>query len=76
MEIINGKKNKRLTIAELRNCKGFENFKDEEAEKTIDTLETLSILLFQLHTKEQLSKKNLRLLKKQKTNEDEHRNAA
>jgi hypothetical protein len=52
------KTHKRLTIAELKNCKGFENYTDERAEETIQTLETLSILFYQLYIKQkQLEKK-------------------
>jgi hypothetical protein len=30
---------KRLSVAELKNCKGFENYTDEQAEETIKSLE-------------------------------------
>lgn len=43
------KVHKRLTIAELRNCKGFENYTDEHAEETIKSLEKLSILFYELY---------------------------
>ena len=46
------KGHKRLTIAELRNCKGFENYSDEKAEETISTLEKLSILFYELFMKQ------------------------
>ena len=46
------KGHKRLTIAELRNCKGFENYTDEKAEETIKTLEKLSILFYELFMKQ------------------------
>ncbi len=49
----NERKRKRLTIKQLRNCKGFENYSDEQAEKTIVTLEKLSILIYELYMKEQ-----------------------
>lgn len=49
----NERKRKRLTIEQLRNCKGFENYSDEQAENTIVTLEKLSILFYQLYMKEQ-----------------------
>jgi transcription initiation factor TFIIIB Brf1 subunit/transcription initiation factor TFIIB len=52
------KAHKRLTIAELRNCKGFENYSDEQAEETINTLEKLSMLLYELHMKEKQKEKN------------------
>lgn len=47
---------KRLTVEELRNCKGFENYTDEEAEEVIQTLERLSILFYELHQKELMKK--------------------
>jgi hypothetical protein len=55
------KVHKRLTIAELRNCKGFENYSDEQAEDTIKTLETLSILFYELYMKEKRQRKNLKI---------------
>ena len=70
-----GKGFKRLTIAELKKCKGFENYSDEEAEKTIETLVTLSILFFELHAKHQQTEKHLKLIKQSKKYE-EHRTAA
>lgn len=45
------KQHKRLTLAELRNFKGFEGYSDEQAEETIKTLEQLSILFYNLHMK-------------------------
>ncbi len=50
---------KRLTIDELRNCKGFENYSDEQAEETIQTLETLSILFYELHRKEKQKEEDI-----------------
>jgi hypothetical protein len=47
------KEYKRLTIAELRNFKGFEGYTDEQAEETISTLEKLSVLFYKLHMKNQ-----------------------
>lgn len=70
------KVHKRLTIAELRNCKGFENYTDEEAEKTIQTLERLSILFYQLYRKTNQRKQNLILLKQGKDDNRHQRNAA
>jgi hypothetical protein len=49
------KKHKRLSIEELRNFPGFENFTEEEAEREIQTLETLSILFYELFMKEKLN---------------------
>ena len=46
------KVHKRLTLAELKNCKGFENYSDEQAEETIKSLEKLSILFYELYMKQ------------------------
>lgn len=54
------KKHKRLTIAELRNFKGFEAYSDEQAEETIKTLEKLSILFYKLHMKQRQVDENFR----------------
>ena len=37
----------RLTIDEVRSCKGFENITDYEAENIIDTLVKLSIVAYE-----------------------------
>ena len=50
------KGHKRLTIAELKNCKGFENYTDEHAEETIKSLEKLSILFYELYMKQKQQK--------------------
>ena len=60
---------KRLTIAELRNCKGFENFTDERAEETIKTLEKLSILFYEFYMKQKQTKEKLSLNKKEEKHE-------
>jgi hypothetical protein len=69
------KKHRRLTITELRNCKGFEAYSDERAEKTISTLETIAILFYELYMKQKQAIKRLTL-----KNADKHgertRNAA
>lgn len=52
------KKHKRLSIEELRSFPGFENFTEEEAEREIQTLETLSILFYELFMKEKLNQVN------------------
>lgn len=70
------KVHKRLTIAELKNCKGFENYSEEQAEATIKTLEKLSILFYELYMKQNLSKHKLRLIKGGEFNEDQQRIAA
>lgn len=51
-----GKVHKRLTIAELKNCKGFDNYTDQQAEQTIATLEKLSVLFYNLYIKHQQEK--------------------
>jgi len=48
---MNSKPKKRLSIDELRSYPGFENYTDAMAEETIDSLETLSILFYELHQK-------------------------
>jgi len=50
------KVHKRLTIAELKNCKGFEDYTDEHAEETIKSLEKLSILFYELYMKQKQQK--------------------
>ena len=50
---INGAKQKRLTIDQLRCFKGLENLSDDEAEGCIDTMQSLSILFFELFQKNQ-----------------------
>ena len=47
-----GKKFKRLTIEELKTFKGFENYSDEQAEQTIQTLVNLSLIFFDLFKKQ------------------------
>ena len=46
------KVHKRLSLAELKNCKGFENYSDEQAEETIKSLEKISILFYELYMKQ------------------------
>ena len=70
------KKHKRLSIEELKSCKGFENYSDQEAEETIMTLEKLSILFYELHMKQKLCKQKLTLIKGGENNEDQQRIAA
>ena len=48
------KKKKRLTIAELRNFKGYENTTQEEAENVIDSLEKFSLLVISLYQKKKV----------------------
>ena len=47
----NEHKRKRLSIDELRNCKGFENYTDEQAEETISSIEILSVLFYEIYFK-------------------------
>lgn len=47
----NENKRKRLSIDELRNCKGFENYTDEQAEETITSIEKLSVLFYEIYFK-------------------------
>lgn len=76
MEGINeNKKHKRLTADELRRCKGFENYSDEEAEKTIESLEKISILFYELFMKQKLQRTKLTIINNEDY-ENEQRNAA
>jgi hypothetical protein len=59
----NEKKHKRLTIDELRTFPGFEKYTDEQAEATIKTLETLSILFYELYMKKKYSERKLNMIK-------------
>ncbi len=70
------KKHKRLTADELRRCKGFENYSDEEAEKTIESLEKVSILFYELYMKQKLQRTKLTIIKENEDYENEQRNAA
>ena len=45
------KKKKKLTIAQLKSFKGYENVSEEEAEDTIASLEKLSSIFFELYLK-------------------------
>lgn len=56
------KVHKRLTLAELRNCKGFENYSEEQAEETIKSLEKLSVLFYELYMKQKQQKEIMRSL--------------
>lgn len=48
------KKKKRLSTEELKKCKGFEEYTQEQAEQAIYTLEALSILYYELYIEQQL----------------------
>ena len=71
-----GKAHKRLTIAELKKCKGFENYSDEQAEETINSLEKLSILFYQLFMEQKQREEKLALLNQHEQYEEYNRNAA
>jgi hypothetical protein len=53
------KKQKRLTVSELRNFKGLSHLSDEEAENAIATLEKFSLLMFEMYKKEKALKERL-----------------
>ncbi len=59
----NEKRHKRLTINELRTFPGFEKYTDEQAEATIKTLETLSILFYELYMKQKHNERKLTVMK-------------
>jgi hypothetical protein len=61
------KKHRRLSIAELKNFKGFENYSDKQAEETIQTLEKVAILFYQFHKKQKLLEAKVAGEKKLKT---------
>jgi hypothetical protein len=60
---------KRLSLAELKNCKGFENYSDEEAEETIKSLEKISILFYELYMKQKQATEKIKESKKEETYE-------
>jgi hypothetical protein len=74
--VIESKKHKRLSVAELRSCKGFENYTDEQAEETIMTLEKLSILFYELYMKRKQREQKLSIIKGGRNYEEEQRTAA
>lgn len=61
------KKHKKLSIEELKSYPGFENFTEEGAEQAIKTLESLSILLYELFMKEK--NENVKHLKQEENHE-------
>lgn len=63
------KKHKRLSIEELKSYPDFEIFTEEEAEQAIKTLESLSILLYELFMKEK--NENVKHLKQEENHETE-----
>jgi hypothetical protein len=54
------KKQKRLTVSELRNFKGLTNLSDEDAESAISTLEKFSLLMFEMYKKDKALKEKLK----------------
>jgi hypothetical protein len=67
----NVKKQKKLTINELRSCKGFENYTEEQAEETIKTLEKLAVLFYELFMKQKEAEKSYNGNLPEKINADE-----
>lgn len=69
---------KRLTIAQLRGFKGYENVSDEEADNIIDSLEKIAHVYIRLYQKKKAAM--LEQAEKDKNalnnNENEGRNAA
>lgn len=55
---------KRLSIEELKAFPGFENYTDEMAEETIKTLETLSVLFYELYQKSLIEKGSTKIPEK------------
>ena len=60
---------KRLSLAELKNCKGFENYSDEQAEETIKSLEKISVLFYELYMKQKQTVEKIKENKKEETYE-------
>lgn len=54
---------RRMTIAELRNFKGFEKYTEEEATATIKSLEKLSMLFYELYMKQKYNQQKIKQLK-------------
>jgi hypothetical protein len=62
------KVHKRLSLAELKNCKGFENYSDEQAEETIKSLEKISVLFYELYMKQKQTVEKIKLNKEEVKN--------
>lgn len=45
---------KKLTIEELRSFEGLKNLTDEQAKEAIDTIETFSIIMFNIYNNQKL----------------------
>lgn len=54
------KKQKRLTVSELRNFKGLGHLSEDEAESAISTLEKFSLLMFEMYKKDKALKESLK----------------
>jgi len=54
------KKQKRLTVSELRNFKGLGNLSDDDAENAISTVEKFSLLMFEMYKKDKALKEKLK----------------
>ena len=74
------KKQKRLTIEELKKFKSFENYSNDQAEETIKSLEKLSIVFYELYKQQKLIqekfKSNSIIKNLNQNNYEEQRNAA
>lgn len=64
------------SVAELKKCKGFENYSDAEAEEVIIVLEKLSILFYELYMKQKHTKQKMTIIKGGEPYEEQQRNAA
>lgn len=56
------KKQKRLSIAELRNFKGLSGLSDDEAESAISTIESFALLMFEMYKKDKALKESLKVI--------------
>ena len=70
MEGNSAKKQKRLTVSELRNFKGLTTLSDEEAESAISTLEKFSLLMFEMYKKDKALKERLKNKKEEENKEE------
>lgn len=54
------KRQKRLTVEELKQHKGLENLSEQEANEAIDTLEKYALLMYELFKKDQELKERIK----------------
>lgn len=54
------KRQKRLTVEELKQYKGLENLSEQEANEAIDTLEKYALLMYELFKKDQELKERIK----------------